>query len=227
MQFKIRKIDFDNCCFMVTCYEGDSPRYQRQKDLTEKMIKKHGGINLGKGPGHAFAKSKYDFPYLRDFMMDYKLMADVSETATTWNNVLPLYEDTMQAIRTAITETGSMPWVGCHLSHNYETGASLYFTFACLEDDSLGLAQYLTIKKAAEDAFMRNHATLSHHHGVGYEHSPWLEQEISPTGVQAIKGIKKALDPNNIMNPGKIIPTKTITEDWNKAQNIQSSLEIF
>ena len=228
----IKKINFDKCCFLISCYEGDDAGFQRGKYLTEQNIKKYGGASLGKGPGRSFAKGKYDFPYLRDFVMDYNLIADVSETATTWNNVLSLYEDTMQAIHTAITETGSMPWVGCHLSHNYENGASLYFTFACLENDSLGLAQYLTIKKAAEDSFMRNHATLSHHHAVGYEHLPWLEEDISTTGVKVVKGLKQTLDPNNIMNPGKIIPPKKnpqekTQQDWSGSLNSQSDLETF
>ena len=137
--------------------------------------------------------------------MDYGLIADVSETSTSWSNLLPLYQMTHKAIRDAMTKTGAMPWCGCHVSHNYHTGASLYFTFACQQTTDNPLEQYLYIKKAAEDAFIRYGGCLSHHHAVGYEHLPWLEHDVSATGLKAILAIKKGLDAQNIMNPGKLV----------------------
>ena len=97
-------------------------------------------------------------------------------------------------------------WVGCHVSHSYPTGASLYFTFGCLQRAGREIDQYLHIKKAAEDAFMKNGGTLSHHHAVGTEHLPWVEEDVSPTGLKAVRAVKEGLDPRGIMNPGKIIP---------------------
>ncbi len=54
------------------------------------------------------------------------------------------------------------------------------------------------------DNFMACGATLTHHHAVGYEHAPWLEQEIGEVGVETLKNLKMSLDPNHIMNPGKL-----------------------
>jgi hypothetical protein len=67
------------------------------------------------------------------------------------------------------------------------------------------MGQYLRIKKAAEDTFLENGATLSHHHAVGYEHLPWLERDISPAGLTAIEALKSGLDPQGVMNPGKLV----------------------
>ena len=61
---------------------------------------------------------------------------------------------------------------------------------------------------------MNNGGTLSHHHAVGTEHLPWIEQDISPTGLKAVKALKDGLDPKGIMNPGKIIPSKKPLSDW-------------
>ena len=109
------------------------------------MFKKHGGVCLGAGPGRSFAKSKFDFPHLRDYVMDRRIMADVSETATTWSNLLTLHKNGLADVEEAIHKTGVSSWVGCHLSHSYHTGASLYFTFGCLQREGRELEQYLYI----------------------------------------------------------------------------------
>ena len=49
---------------------------------------------------------------------------------------------------------------------------------------------------------------LTHHHAVGYEHSPWMESEVSATGLRAIKAVKDVFDPKNICNPGKVLPVE-------------------
>lgn len=208
---KIKKFDFDKVCLLLVGYEGEN--IQAQIKQANAIYQRFGGFHLGTSPGKAFEKGKYDFPYLRDFIMDRGLSADVSETATPWKNVLPLYYQTKKAIEEAIASSGSKAWVGCHISHTYKTGASLYFTFAFKQSKDV-IQQYLQVKKAAEDAFIQQGATLSHHHAVGWEHTPWLNDDISTTGIKAIQGIKASLDPNNIMNPGKMIPGELPLVEW-------------
>lgn len=202
---KIKKFDLDKACVLLVGFEGNKKNFYRQRKEVHAIYKRFGGFNLGKGPGRSFEKGKYDFPYLRDFVMDYGVTADVSETSTVWSNLVPLYAKTRTAILNAIAETGSKPWCTCHISHSYRTGASLYFTFAFKQQPGTELQQYLHVKHAAENAFMQHGGTLSHHHAVGYEHMPWIEEELSAVGVKAIQGIKNMLDPKGIMNPGKIV----------------------
>ena len=210
----IKKIDFDQCCLMVVKYEGTPQAFNRIKNRVTAIYKKHRGVCLGAEPGRSFAKVKFDFPHLRDYVMDRSIMADVSETATTWDNLRTLHESGLADVEQAIKDTGVDAWVGCHLSHSYRTGASLYFTFGCLQREGREIEQYLYVKKAAEDAFMKNGGTLSHHHAVGTEHLPWVEEDLSPTGLKAVKALKAGLDPNDIMNPGKIIPSEKPLDDW-------------
>ena len=210
----VKKIDFNHCCLMVVKYEGTKKEFKKIKKQVSSIYKKHRGVCLGAEPGRSFAKVKFDFPHLRDFTMDRSIMADVSETATTWSNLSAMHKNGLKDIEKAINETGVNGWVGCHLSHSYHSGASLYFTFGCLQREDQEIQQYLYVKKAAEDAFMNNGGTLSHHHAVGTEHLPWIEQDISPTGLKAVKALKDGLDPNGIMNPGKIIPSKKPLSDW-------------
>ena len=210
----VKKIDFNQCCLMVVKYEGTPQAFNRIKNRVTAIYKKHRGVCLGAEPGRSFAKVKFDFPHLRDYVMDRSIMADVSETATTWDNLRTLHESGLADVEQAIKATGVDAWVGCHLSHSYRTGASLYFTFGCLQREGREIEQYLYVKKAAEDAFMKNGGTLSHHHAVGTEHLPWVEEDLSPTGLKAVKALKAGLDPNDIMNPGKIIPSEKPLDDW-------------
>ncbi|MEZ4820148.1 MAG: FAD-linked oxidase C-terminal domain-containing protein [Bdellovibrionota bacterium] len=195
------------------------------KKQVHAIYKKHGVLGLGQSPGRSFEKGKYDFPHIRDIVMDKNIMADVSETSTVWKHIMPLYDGTMQSIRQAIAKTGKQGFVGAHISHTYHTGASLYFTFACEQLAGRELEQYLYIKKSAQDAFMHYHGTLSHHHAVGMEHLPWVKEDISETGIKAVQGIKDTLDPHHIMNPGKIIPSETPFEDWKLSKQTMADFD--
>jgi alkyldihydroxyacetonephosphate synthase len=209
-----KKYDLEKVCLMITIFEGNRDTYFKQKRLVNSIYKKYGAFNLGMEPGRVFEKGKYDFPYLRDYVMDRNIMADVSETSTVWSNLLPLYYSTFDAIDKAMKDTIKKGFLGCHVSHTYHTGASLYFTFGCQQPPGKELEQYLYIKKAAEDAFIKGGATLSHHHAVGTEHQPWIKDDISETGLKAVKALKAGLDPGNIMNPGKIIPSENPLDKW-------------
>jgi alkyldihydroxyacetonephosphate synthase len=201
---KIRKMDLKNACLMIVGFEGDRDSFVRDRRHAASIYRTFGAVPLGAGAGRAFQQGKYDFPYLRDFMLDRGVMADVSETSTLWSKLLPLYESSRHAIQGAIDTEGQPGLVGCHVSHSYHAGASLYFTFGFRAKPGDELGQYLRIKKAAEDSFLQRGATLSHHHAVGYEHLPWLERDVSTAGLTAIEALKSGLDPSGVMNPGKL-----------------------
>jgi alkyldihydroxyacetonephosphate synthase len=66
-------------------------------------------------------------------------------------------------------------------------------------------AEYEVVKSAIQQAFVDNGATLSHHHAVGTEHAPWLEQDISAPGVAMLEALFDGTDPGKHLNPGKIV----------------------
>jgi alkyldihydroxyacetonephosphate synthase len=61
-------------------------------------------------------------------------------------------------------------------------------------------------KSAAMDAIVDSGATITHHHGVGSDHLPWLEDEIGAVGVEVLRAVKAAVDPHGILNPGVLVP---------------------
>jgi len=66
----------------------------------------------------------------------------------------------------------------------------------------------LALKTVGEilDLTLALDGTLSGEHGIGITKKPYIAREIGATGVKISKAIKKALDPDNILNPGKIFP---------------------
>jgi alkyldihydroxyacetonephosphate synthase len=203
-------------CLMLTAFEGRRDVVARQLREVNAIYRKFGAVSLGENAGRSFEATKYDFPHIRDFLLDRDVTTDVSETSTVWSNILPLYRETMSVLRSNISQSGARPWAGCHISHTYQCGASVYFTFGFRQEAGNEMWQYLRVKRAVQQSLIDCGATLSHHHAVGTEHLPWLAADISPVGVQAVGAIKRGLDPGNIMNPGRLQPSKNAFEDWTR-----------
>jgi len=194
----------ENICLSFIGFEGSEEHAKRQKKLVDKIVKKHGGMGVGKGPGVLYDQKKFDTPYLRDFLLDRGAAGDVSESAMPWSKVNQLHDAVRVAADKAFDEIGIQGWIMSHLSHSYHSGACLYFTFAfVMGDDPIG--EYNVVKSAIQQAFIDNGGSLSHHHGVGLEHAPWLEQDISTQGVAVMRGLFEAVDPGENFNPRKIV----------------------
>jgi len=219
---RAKGFDMPKACLMLAAFEGSEADVGAQLRLVSAMYRKFGGVSLGTSGGKSFEATKYDFPHIRDFLLERDVTTDVSETATVWSNLMPLYGATTRAIREKIAESGAKPWVGCHVSHTYHSGASLYFTFGFRQLAGREMEQYLRVKRAAQQVFIDRGATLSHHHAVGTEHLPWLAADISETGVKAVAALKRGLDPGSVMNPGRLAPARDAMAEWMKIGAVPS-----
>jgi alkyldihydroxyacetonephosphate synthase len=211
---RVKGFALPRACLMLTAFEGRQPKVARQLRQVQAIYRKCGAISMGATAGKSFEATKYDFPHIRDFLLDRGVTTDVSETSAVWSNILPLYRETTEVLRAHIRESGVPPWTGCHISHTYQCGASVYFTFGFKQRPGNEMEQYLQVKRAVQQSFIDRGATLSHHHAVGTEHLPWLTEDISPVGVRAVAAIKRGLDPGNIMNPGRLQPSENPFEQW-------------
>jgi alkyldihydroxyacetonephosphate synthase len=135
-------------------------------------------------------------------------MVETLETAATWSNLHAVYRGVAEALRSSLRERGTPPLVGCHVSHLYPSGASLYYTFMARAEEGAELEQWRAAKSAACDAILASGGTLTHHHAVGRDHAPWLPAEIGDLGVSVLRAAKERLDPAGIMNPGKLLVTQ-------------------
>lgn len=185
---------------MVTGFEGTQEAVDAKRAAVSSLLTGLGGTSLGADEG--WSSGRFHGPYLRDSMLDVGVLVETLETVTFWSNLQRVYAAVKDALTAALGE-GTL--VLCHISHVYETGASLYFTVAAKQTDD-PLAQWLAAKAAASDAMIDNGASITHHHAVGQDHKPWLAREIGPVGVRMLRALKAELDPTGVLNPGVLIP---------------------
>lgn len=193
-------------CLIVAGWEGGGEDVRRRRAIAAEALRSGGGVYLGTGPGKAWLAGRYEGPYLRDTLMNHGVMVETLETSHVWGRLGELYERVSGALSRAMEAQGTPGIVNCHISHVYADGASLYFTFLCrarLEDP---IAQWQAAKRAASEAIASCGATITHHHAVGRDHRPWMAAEVGETGIEALRALKRQLDPAGIMNPGKLFP---------------------
>jgi alkyldihydroxyacetonephosphate synthase len=198
---------------MLLGFDGSSDWVSKQWDQALEICGDHGGLSLGRTVGRSWIRDRYALPYLRDTLLGHGILVDTVETATSWSNLLRLYETMVIAMKGAISATGGGPgYVMTHISHAYPQGASLYSTFVGRQVDDPDLlakqAQWQAVKRAATEAILTAGGTLTHHHGIGRDHVPWLEEEIGRMGVSALRVLKQTFDPVGIMNPGILLPSE-------------------
>jgi alkyldihydroxyacetonephosphate synthase len=129
------------------------------------------------------------------------VVVDTMEVAGLWSAVPEMYA----SVRAALAAHAEA--VGCHISHLYPSGSSLYFTFLVRgTDDRDAEARYLAAWEQAARSCAAAGGTFTHHHGVGRLKSRFLAAELGETGLDVLKRIKTALDPEGIMNQRVLLP---------------------
>ncbi|NNH74300.1 FAD-binding oxidoreductase [Nocardia uniformis] len=192
-------------CLAITTFEGTPAHVEARKGEAEALLTAAGGTALGETPAREWEHGRFNAPYLRDALLDVGILCETLETATEWSNLANLKAKVTQALTDSLTAQGTPALVMCHISHTYQTGASLYFTVIAKQADD-PITQWATAKRAAGDAIVAAAGTITHHHAVGADHRPWMTDEIGDLGVQVLRAVKQAIDPTGILNPGKLIP---------------------
>jgi alkyldihydroxyacetonephosphate synthase len=193
-------------CLAILGFEGDAQELATRHKRALELARRGGGLTVGRSPGEAWLKSRFSAPYLRDELLTQGVMVETLETATRWSNVRTLHRAVSAAISEAVSADGRLGLVMCHVSHLYETGASLYFTFLARQREGEELEQWRAVKHAASRAIVDGGGTITHHHAVGRDHASWMEREVGREGVSVLRALKAELDPAGIMNPGKLLP---------------------
>lgn len=199
----LRARGYGEGCIAILGYEGEQASARRERGL--QIARDGGGLPVGRSPGEAWLKGRFAAPYLRDELLTLGVMVETLETATQWSNLERLHEAVGTAIADALRACGTPGVVMCHVSHLYETGASLYFTFLARQREGDELAQWRGVKEAASRAIAEGGGTITHHHAVGRDHAPWMGAEVGEGGLRALRALRQELDPAGIMNPGKLL----------------------
>ena len=194
--------------FEVPAGKSERTLHKAQLQVTKEAIKGNGGLFIGGGPGRSWHRKRFDLPYFRDLLLDRSVMVDTVETATTWDNLMSLHRAVKGSLERTIKDGGEKALVLTHLSHAYPDGASLYYTFLARGKSGEEAEAWQQVKNVATETIVGNGGALSHHHGIGTMHKPWMRSYLGDTGVRIMSSLKTTLDPQAIMNPKVLIEGK-------------------
>jgi alkyldihydroxyacetonephosphate synthase len=194
-------------CMLLIGFSGKASLVRMYRSEAFAITNKWDGIHVGKVFGEQWHKNRFRTPYLRNTLWERGYGVDTLETATDWANTPKMVEEIETSIREAMAEFGEPVHIFTHLSHVYLHGSSVYTTllFRLAGDPEETLTRWRRMKSAASQAIIRRGGTISHQHGVGLDHMPYLEAEKGALGIKAITSIFNQLDPKGIMNPGKLV----------------------
>ncbi len=141
------------------------------------------------------------------------LVVDTIEFAANWSRLPDVYEQVPKAIRGVAGTLAAT----AHCSHAYTDGGCLYFTFGGEVGDDPGAKDryYAAAFGAAVDAARDAGAAISHHHGAGRNRAPYVRDALGRAAFDVLVGLKHALDPEGILNPGALgLPSPFLPEGW-------------
>ncbi|MGP4712807.1 MULTISPECIES: FAD-binding oxidoreductase [unclassified Psychrobacter] len=190
-------------------FSGDKAQNKLAITQFNKLLKQNGSVTgkITNIMGSVWAHGRFKFPYLRGTLWDRGIMVDTFETATNWSRIDEQMAQMQDAVKTSLADEGEDVMAFTHISHVYKQGASLYTTyfFRAAKDHATTLQRWQKIKHAASTSVANGKATISHQHGVGRDHAPYLAAEKGKLGIQVTRDMLKSLDPEQRMNPGVLL----------------------
>jgi len=196
------------CMLMIGVSGRKSAARAALRDALAIARAEGGGVHIGRYMGDKWKQNRFRNVYLRNAAWGYGYAIDTVETAVDWPRVKSMMLAVEGAATAALAQHGEKVHTYTHLSHLYTQGASVYTTFVYrlsgnYEQD---LARWRTLKHAVSMAIVDNGGTISHQHGVGSDHAPYLKAEKGELGMSAMGALFRHFDPQHIMNPGKLLP---------------------
>lgn len=195
-------------CLLLVGLSGRDRIVRTARREAMGLLRRLGGVVVGSPLGRSWQRSRFLAPYLRNTLWEAGYAVDTLETAAPWSAVPALLVRLEAALAEGLQPAGDRVEVFSHLSHLYPDGSSIYVTFLyrLAADPDENLARWRTLKEAASRAIVEGGGTISHQHGVGVDHLPYLRAEKGALGLSALGSVCRQFDPEGLMNPGKLVP---------------------
>ncbi|MBU7013235.1 MAG: FAD-binding oxidoreductase [Theionarchaea archaeon] len=185
-------------CVLILILEGDRELVDLEGSVSHAVCTEHGGISVGEGPAAHWLETRFNVKEISEFT-PRDVVFDTIEVSVMWDKSMELYQSMISAMKSI----DGVIIASAHASHFYPQGVCFYFTFGGTPMTGSPTDFYQTVWDAAMKACLHAGGSISHHHGIGILRSPWVQQELG-SSLEVLRTIKKALDPEYVMNPGKM-----------------------
>jgi alkyldihydroxyacetonephosphate synthase len=194
-------------CLLFAGFTGGRIQVAAMRRLAFAIAARYGVVSTGALLGRKWAASRFRGAYLRNSLWDAGYAVDTMETACDWSQTPSMVEAIESAGRKAMADCGERVHACTHLSHVYASGSSVYSTFVYRigPDYPTALARWRALKQSVGDAIVAMGGTISHQHGVGKDHAPWLVHEKGAAGLRAIAAVVHHFDPDGLMARGNLL----------------------
>ena len=195
-----------DACFVLVGIGGPESIVRATEGEVARLVSRQGGIGVP-GLGAAWRRERFRAAYLRNALWDAGYATDTLETAAPWSDVPELVDELDGALRDGLAADGERVLAFSHLSHLYPSGSGIYTTYLyrIAADPDLSLERWRRLKMAASEAIVRHGATISHQHGVGRDHAPFLAHEKGTLGMEALTALIERFDPDGVMARGILL----------------------
>lgn len=178
--------------------EGPDTVARAEFDEAVAVAVRHGAVSIGADPVHAWLGRRFDFSTVERLLAEPGGYAETVEVANLWSRLPAMYAELKTALAPFADE------VLGHFSHVYEQGSSLYLILlGRAADDEQALARLEGIWSTAMEIVVAHDGEVSHHHGGGLARQAWVRRSLG-SGFPVLEKLKAALDPQGILNPGKL-----------------------
>ncbi|MDO4858661.1 MAG: FAD-binding oxidoreductase [Thermoguttaceae bacterium] len=187
--------------FMNLAIEGLREIVPIEEKIMLETFAKYGAEDLGSEYGEKWWKEKITFFY-PGHALDLPWMFGTMDSIAPFDKIEKIY----WAMKNAVESNFPMARFIAHFSHWYEWGAMIYDRFIVEEppqDPVEALRLHQQIWNCGVRAALANGGVVNDHHGVGIKLGRLMKEQYGPA-MQVFEGIKKQLDPNNILNPFKL-----------------------
>lgn len=175
------------------------------------ILRAHGGVSTGTLLGKKWEAKRFAGVYLRNALWEAGYAVDTMETALPWSGTDAMVAAIEEAGQAALARHGERCHVYTHLSHVYASGSSVYstFVFRVGPDFESTWSRWRDLKSAVSEAIVKAGGTISHQHGVGKDHAPYLEVEKGETAMAALAAIVNHFDPQAVLASGNLLGART------------------
>jgi alkyldihydroxyacetonephosphate synthase len=186
--------------YTVLAFEGDSEAVEVEERRTLQIAADVGGELLDPALGQRWWDRRYDF-YHPPHQPELPAIWGTLDVVATYARIEAVYEALHKAVREPYADIGLE--LRMHFSHWYPWGTMIYGRFVVPDGGPDALELHDRIWEDGMTAALDAGGVMNDHHGVGLKLGPYMRRQHGGA-LDAMRQIKAALDPNNIMNPGKM-----------------------